>query len=197
MLSFRMLFLGLQALGARYAKRMKQLCAALVAATANRRSLMASEGMMFPDFKLPDQDGVARSLADYAGKWLIVYFYPKDGTPGCSLEAANFASLIAQYEGAEAHIVGVSADAVKRHAKFSQKLNLPFTLLSDEEHTLLEAVGVWREKKMAGRLYMGVVRTTFLVDPHGCVRYVWAKVKVDGHAEAVLDKLKELQGGGS
>lgn len=155
---------------------------------------MISTGAAFPDFTLPDQSGGVHSLADYAGKWLVVYFYPRDNTSGCSLEASGFASLMSRYGGLDTVVIGVSADSVKSHARFAEKLGLPFTLLSDEKHALLEKTGVWQQKKMAGKEYMGIVRSTVIVDPAGIVRAVWTKVKVDGHAEAVLAKLEELKG---
>ncbi|MDL2210696.1 peroxiredoxin [Desulfovibrio sp. OttesenSCG-928-O18] len=155
---------------------------------------MIEIGKAFPEFSLPDQDDKVHKLADYAGKWLVVYFYPRDNTAGCSLEASSFAGMIERYATKGTAVVGVSADSVKSHAKFAEKLGLPFTLLSDTEHTLLESAGVWQKKKMAGKEYMGIVRSTYIVDPTGKVRASWTKVKVDGHAEAVLAKLHELQG---
>lgn len=155
---------------------------------------MISEGTAFPEFTLPDQNGRNHSLEEYAGKWLVVYFYPRDNTSGCSLEASRFASLISRYDSLDTAVIGVSADSVNSHAKFAGKLGLPFTLLSDTEHALLEKTGVWQKKKMAGKEYMGIVRSTVIVDPKGAVRAVWTKVKVDGHAEAVLAKLHELRG---
>lgn len=155
---------------------------------------MIAPGTAFPDFTLPDQNDKLHSLEEYAGKWLVVYFYPRDNTAGCSLEASSFASLISQYAGLDGAVIGVSADSVKSHAKFAEKLGLNFTLLSDADHALLEKTGVWQKKKMAGREYMGIVRSTVIVDPKGVVRAAWTKVKVDGHAEDVLAKLKELKG---
>ncbi len=154
---------------------------------------MLASGTPFPSFSLPDQNGQNHSLAQYAGKWLVVYFYPKDNTSGCTCEAQDFAASAQAFAGKQAAIIGVSPDSVSSHTKFAQKLTLPFPLLSDPEHSLLEACGVWQKKKMAGREYMGVVRTTALVDPKGIVRAVWPKVKVDGHVEAVIKKLAELQ----
>lgn len=155
---------------------------------------MIENGAPFPGFSLPDQHGVTHSLAEYAGKWLIIYFYPRDNTTGCSLEAASFSQLIQRYAAKNTEVIGISADPVKSHAKFAEKLGLQFTLLSDTEHGLLEKAGVWRRKKMAGKEYMGIVRTTYIVDSHGIVRAAWNKVKVDGHAEAVLEQLRALQG---
>ena len=157
---------------------------------------MIEQGFAFPDFSLPDQNGDTHTRAEYAGRWLVIYFYPRDNTAGCSLEASNFAAMIKKYAAQSTAVVGVSADSVKSHAKFAEKLELPFTLLSDPDRTLLEAAGVWQQKKMAGREYMGIVRSTYLVDPQGRVRAFWTKVNVAGHAEAVLNTLGELQGAG-
>lgn len=154
---------------------------------------MLEIGKPFPDFTLPDQNEKKHSLAQYADKWLVVYFYPKDNTSGCSMEAANFVALHKSFAAKKAAILGVSADSVKSHKNFATKLVLPFPLLSDPEHLLLEACGVWQQKKMAGREYMGIVRTTVLVDPKGIVRDLWLKVKVPGHADEVLQRLRELQ----
>lgn len=154
---------------------------------------MIENGKPFPAFSLPDQDGKTRSLGDYAGKWLVAYFYPRDNTPGCSMEAQAFAALIQKYAAENTAVVGVSADSVKSHANFAEKFSLPFSLLSDPEQKLLGPAGVWQKKKMAGREYMGIVRSTYVIDPKGIVRASWAGVKVPGHAEAVLEKLREMQ----
>jgi len=154
---------------------------------------MLSSNEAFPDFRLPDQDGVLRSLADYAGKWLILYFYPKDNTSACTLEAQTFSSMLPEFAAAGAAVVGASPDSVKSHAGFQAKREIAVTLLSDPDHALLEASGVWQKKKLYGKEHMGVVRSTFLIDPQGLVQEVWTKVKVPGHVEAVLEKLKELQ----
>jgi peroxiredoxin Q/BCP len=148
----------------------------------------------FPLFTLPDQGGQTHSLADYAGRWLVIYFYPKDNTGGCTLEAKDFTCLASRLADRGAAVIGVSPDSVKSHANFASKQELGFTLLSDPEHALLTAAGVWRKKKLYGREYMGVARATALVDPKGVVRALWSNVKVPGHAEAVLAKLTELQG---
>lgn len=154
---------------------------------------MISQNEPFPDFSLPDQEGSSRSLGDYAGKWLVVYFYPKDNTSACTLEAQTFSSLLSEFTASGASVVGVSPDSVKSHAGFQAKKDLSVTLLSDPEHALLNAAGVWQKKKLYGKEHMGVVRSTFLVDPQGIVREVWTKVKVPGHVETVLEKLRELQ----
>ena len=153
---------------------------------------MLQAGMTFPDFSLEDQDGTQKTLRDFMGKWLVVYFYPRDNTSGCTMEAQNFAALFNKFAGHKANIVGISPDSVKSHCHFAVKHSLPFTLLADTQHKLLEAAGVWQLKKMAGREYMGVVRTTMLLDPDGMVRKVWNKVKVRGHAEEVFAELAAL-----
>lgn len=147
----------------------------------------------FPAFSLPDQDGNLKSLADYAGQWLVIYFYPKDNTSGCTLEGQTFSGLKQAFAERGAVVAGVSPDSVKSHCNFVAKKELAVTLLSDPEHALLQAAGVWQKKKLYGKEYMGVVRTTALVDPHGIVRALWEKVKVPGHAEAVLERLAALQ----
>ena len=154
---------------------------------------MLEPGSPFPDFSLPDQSGGGRRLADYAGRWLVIYFYPRDNTSACTLEAVDFTALAPKFAERETAVVGVSPDSVKSHAGFTAKKELGITLLSDAEHTLLEAAGVWQKKKLYGKEHMGVVRSTYIVDPQGLVRAVWTKVKVPDHAETVLAKLTELQ----
>lgn len=153
---------------------------------------MLKTGQPFADFSLQGQDEKTHTLKEYAGQWLVVYFYPKDNTSGCTLEAQNFAALFNSFAKNMASIIGVSPDSVKSHCNFAARHGLPFTILSDPEHSLLEAAGVWQLKKMAGREYMGVVRSTYLVDPEGKVAYAWPKVKVKDHAQQVFTKLKEL-----
>ena len=152
------------------------------------------KGKPFAQFSLPDQNGVVRGPGDYAGKWLVVYFYPKDNTSGCTLEAKSFTDLAGQFADEDANIVGVSPDSVKSHCGFIAKHGLGITLLSDPEHALLEAAGAWQKKKLYGKEHMGVVRSTALVDPQGVVREVWTKVKAAGHAEEVLARLRQLRG---
>lgn len=152
------------------------------------------KGKAFPQFSLPDQNGVMRGPGDYAGKWLVVYFYPKDNTSGCTLEAKSFTDLAGQFADHDAVIVGVSPDSVKSHCGFIAKHGLGITLLSDPERALLEAAGAWQKKKLYGKEHMGVVRSTALVDPQGVVREVWTKVKAAGHAEEVLARLRQLHG---
>ena len=147
----------------------------------------------FPNFQLKDQDDKIHTLADYAGQWLVIYFYPKDNTSACTLEALDFSARLSDFEQMDAAVVGVSSDSVKSHANFQVKKELRVTLLSDPEHVLLTEAGVWQKKKLYGKEHMGVVRSTFLVDPAGTVREVWTNVKVPGHVEAVLERLKALR----
>lgn len=146
---------------------------------------MLSAGDTAPAFTLNDKDGKPVSLSDYSGKWVVLYFYPRDNTSGCTTEAKSFSALLPMFEKKNAAIIGISADSEASHTRFATKHDLTVTLLSDPEHKALEAYGVWQKKKMAGREYMGIVRTTFLIDPKGIVREVWNKVKVKTHAETV------------
>ena len=151
-------------------------------------------GNKAPDFKLPETSGETVSLKDYKDKWLILYFYPKDSTSGCTTEAVDFTGSLPEFKKLNAAVVGISPDSCKSHQKFITKYDLAVTLLSDEEKTVMEKYGVWQLKKMYGKDYMGVVRTTFLIDPDGKIKHIWNNVKVAGHVEDVLMKLKELQG---
>lgn len=144
------------------------------------------------DFQLPDQNDNVRSLDEFKGKWVVLYFYPKDNTSGCTREAIDFTNAREEFEKLNAVIIGVSPDSTKSHRKFQSKHNLNITLLSDPEHKIIEKYGAWVLKKMYGREYYGVQRSTFLIDPDGKIAYMWKKVKVKGHVEAVLNKLKEL-----
>lgn len=145
---------------------------------------MISEGQKFPEFSLPDQDGTTHSSESLKGQMFVVYFYPKDDTSGCTVEACEFRDRLPKFEGVR--VFGVSPDDVKSHAKFAKKYDLNFPLLADENHKLCDAVGVWVEKSMYGKKYMGVERTTFLVDENGIVQKVWRKVKPQDHADEVL-----------
>lgn len=154
---------------------------------------MLQVGEKVHDFCLPNQDEVEICLRDLLGKWIVLYFYPKDNTPGCTTEAIDFTTHIKEFEDLGSIVIGVSADSPKKHRNFIEKKELGITLLSDEEHRVLEQFGVWQLKKNYGREYMGIVRSTFIIDPEGVIRAVWEKVKVKGHVEEVLEKLKELQ----
>jgi len=148
---------------------------------------MLQVGQQFPEFSLPDQDGNLVTLSNLKGQRAIVYFYPKDDTSGCTVEACEFQEVIPSIP--DERVFGVSPDGVKSHRKFADKYGLQFTLIADEEHTLCEAVGVWAEKSMYGRKYMGVERTTFVLDANGVVTHVFEKVKPKGHAAQVMAAL--------
>jgi peroxiredoxin Q/BCP len=145
-----------------------------------------------PSFKLKNQDAKTISLSDFKGKPIVLYFYPKDDTSGCTKEACNFRDEFPKFGKLKAEIIGISADSVESHKKFAQKYKLPFNLLSDEKKEVLEKYGVWQEKSMYGRKYMGIVRTTFIIDASGRVNKIFPKVKVDEHSKEVMEALKEL-----
>ncbi|MFO7627144.1 MAG: peroxiredoxin [Candidatus Fermentibacteraceae bacterium] len=153
---------------------------------------LPEKGAMAPDVSAPDQNGREFSPGDYRGKWLVLYFYPKDSTGGCTLEAREFSELKDRFALLGAVIAGVSRDSVESHKSFEQKQGLSITLISDPGRLLHEAFGAWRMKKIYGRELMGAVRSTFLIAPDGSVAYVWPNVKAAGHAAAVLEKLGEL-----
>jgi peroxiredoxin Q/BCP len=151
---------------------------------------LVKEGDKAPDFTLQADDGREVSLKDYQGKKVVLYFYPKDDTPGCTREAAEFRDTIKELENENAVIVGVSKDSVESHKKFKEKYGLPFTLLSDPEAKVLRLYEVWKKKSLYGREMMGTERITFLIDEKGIVKKVYWKVKVEGHAKACLMDLK-------
>ena len=151
-------------------------------------------GDIAPDFCLDDPDRGEICLQDQKGKWVVLYFYPKDNTKGCTLEALEFTAAEDDFKAKNAIVLGISPDSLKSHANFREKHELSINLLSDTEKKTLEAYGVWQTKKMYGREYMGVVRSTFLIDPEGRIVFTWPKVKVDGHADDVLARLVELRG---
>ncbi|MBU6141552.1 thioredoxin-dependent thiol peroxidase [Patescibacteria group bacterium] len=150
-------------------------------------------GQKAPSFALPDQEGTMHSLADLKGKWVLLYFYPKDNTPGCTIEACGIRDSFPDFQKVKAVVLGVSADPPQSHARFIEKYNLPFTLLSDEKHETLQAYGVWGKKKFMGRSYDGISRTSFLIDPEGKIAKIYEEVKPAGHAEEVLQDLKTLK----
>jgi peroxiredoxin Q/BCP len=156
-------------------------------------TLTIGTGQKAPEFKLPDQHGNTVTLSANLGKWVILYFYPKDMTPGCTVEAMDFTASKEKFETAGATVLGVSPDSVERHQRFCQKKELFITLLSDTGKEVLESYGVWQKKKMAGREYMGVVRSTLIIDPGGVIRHVWEKVRVKKHVETVFDTLLAIQ----
>jgi len=149
-------------------------------------------GRKAPAFSLKDQHGKTHRLADYAGKPVILYFYPKDDTPGCTREACEFRDNLPKFQTRNAVVLGVSGQSEASKAKFSGKYELTFPLLADEQYDIAEKYGVWQKKLLYGRTFMGVSRTTYLIGPDGKVAKRWDKVKVDGHAEAVLKELESL-----
>jgi peroxiredoxin Q/BCP len=152
---------------------------------------MLEIGKKSPDFSLLNQDGKKISLKDFVGQQVVLYFYPKDDTSGCTKEACSFSDDLPKFSKIDAVILGVSPDSVKSHKKFSEKYKLKFDVLSDEEKKIVEKYGVWKEKSMYGRKYMGVERTTFIIDKKGKIKKIFSKVKVDGHNKEVLEALKD------
>ncbi|HTB21223.1 MAG TPA: thioredoxin-dependent thiol peroxidase [bacterium] len=150
-------------------------------------------GQKAPDFDLPSSEGASQSLKALKGRTVVLYFYPKDDTPGCTVEACEFGTNHGSLKRAGAVVLGVSPDGLESHAKFIAKFGLPFALLADEGHHTAEDYGVWVLKSMYGKEYMGVQRSTFLIDASGTIRRIWPKVKPEGHAAEVLAALKELE----
>ncbi len=150
-------------------------------------------GKKAPAFTLPDASEANLSLNDMKGKWVVLYFYPKDDTSGCTTEAIDFTARKDDFKKLNTEIVGISPDSCKSHNKFILKHHLGITLLSDEEKKVLDKYGVWQTKKMYGKEYMGVVRTTYLINPEGKIAHVWEKVKVNGHADEVLETVQKHQ----
>lgn len=154
---------------------------------------MLTIGNQAPAFSLPNQDEVEISLRDLEGKWIVLYFYPKDSTPGCTTEACDFTQAVQVFEDLNAVILGVSPDSMASHQKFIAKQKLDLTLLSDVSTEVAQAYGVWQLKKFCGKEYMGIVRSTFLIDPSGKIARIWSNVKVAGHAQEVKNVLESLQ----
>ena len=150
---------------------------------------MLEIGMKAPNFTLKDKNGNDVSLSDFLGKRVVLYFYPKDNTPGCTRQACAFAGAYKQFEAKGVEVIGISKDSVASHVKFAEKYDLPFILLSDPERIAIEAYGVWQEKKMCGKVSMGVVRTTFIIDENGNIEKVMPKVKPDTNAADILAEL--------
>ena len=155
---------------------------------------MLQEGTMAPDFRLTSDGGAEVSLSDYRGQKVVLYFYPKDDTPGCTAEACSFRDAHADLVAAGAAVLGVSPDTARSHDKFKAKYNLPFALLSDADHRVAEAYGAWGEKKMYGKSYMGILRSTFIIDEQGKIAKVFPKVTPKDHSQEVLDYLKGAGG---
>ncbi len=151
-----------------------------------------SIGKKAPAFALRDEKGANIKLSDFSGKWVVLYFYPKDDTPGCTVEACEFTSGILGFAKLDAVVLGCSADSPEKHVKFIAKHGLKIKLLSDPEHKVIEKYGAWGEKKLYGKTNMGIIRSTVLIDPEGKVAHHWAKVKAAGHAAEVRTKLAEL-----
>lgn len=147
---------------------------------------MLEIGMKAPDFTLNDKDGNSVSLSDFSGKKVVLYFYPKDNTPGCTRQACAFAAAYEGFKAKDVVVIGISKDSVTSHQKFAQKYNLPFILLSDPELQAIDGYGVWQEKKLYGKVSMGVVRTTFIIDENGLIEKIMPKVKPDTNASEIL-----------
>lgn len=156
---------------------------------AKQLELALQQGDKAPEFAAMTQDGAMISLADLRGKHVVLYFYPRDDTPGCTKEACGFRDAFSEFKKKGAVVLGVSTDSVKAHAKFAAKYKLPFSLLVDEEKKIVNAYGVWGEKKFMGRKYQGTHRVTFLIDPEGKIKQIWPGVKPDEHAEEVLSAI--------
>ena len=150
---------------------------------------MLEIGMKAPDFTLPDKDGNSVSLSDYLGKKVVLYFYPKDNTPGCTRQACAFAAAYEGFKSRDIAVIGISKDSVASHLKFAQKYELPFILLSDPELKAIQAYGVWQEKKLYGKVSMGVVRSTFIINEQGMIEKIMPKVKPDTNAAEILSYL--------
>ena len=150
---------------------------------------MIESGTKAPDFTLYDKDGRVVSLSDFLGKKTVIYFYPKDNTPGCTRQACAFAGVFLEYKAMGVEVIGISKDSVASHLKFAEKYSLPFILLSDPELKAIEAYGVWQEKKLYGKVSFGVVRSTFIIDEHGYVEKVFPKAKPDTNAQEILAAL--------
>jgi peroxiredoxin Q/BCP len=153
---------------------------------------LLSVGDKAPNFRSTDQDGKPVSLADFRGRRVVLYFYPKDDTPGCTKEACSFRDVWAQFRKRKVDVLGVSVDDEKSHKKFAEKFSLPFTLVADPDKAIVRDYGVWGQKSMYGRKYMGTHRVTYLIDEKGKIAAVWPKVKPEGHAEEILEKVETL-----
>ena len=153
-------------------------------------------GAKAPEFTLPDKDGKHVSLSDFKGKWVVLYFYPKDGSAACTTEACEFTEGLATFGRMGAKVIGISPDSRESHAKFAGKNDLKHVLLSDPDHKVIETYGAWAEKSMYGKKYMGVIRSTWLVSPEGRLSFHWPEVKAAGHAEEVRAKLAEIRRAG-
>ena len=147
-------------------------------------------GQSAPEFTALDRDGKSVGLQDFQNRWLVLYFYPKDLTPGCTTEAIEFTEKLAQFQALNAQVVGISPDSIASHGKFITKHQLKIVLLSDPEHQIAEDYGVWQLKKFMGKEYMGIVRSTFLIDPNGKLVQIWSNVRVKNHVDTVFEEVK-------
>lgn len=154
--------------------------------------MLPALGTPAPDFTLPDQSGKEHTLSSYRGRYVLLYFYPKDDTAGCTKEACMIRDAFPRFEGVHAHVFGISADSVASHKKFAEKYQLPFSLLADTEKQVVQKYGVWGEKKMFARTYLGIKRTSFLIDPNGIIKKIYENVKPEVHAEEVLADLQSF-----
>jgi peroxiredoxin Q/BCP len=145
-----------------------------------------------PNFSLPDQDGEIHKLSDYTGKWVLLYFYPKDDTPGCTKEACSLRDNFPHFQNSELTVLGISKDSITSHKKFAEKYTLPFPLLADEQKEVIQAYDVWQEKSMMGKKYMGIVRTSFLIDQEGKIAKIYEKVKPEVHVKEVLSDIQKF-----
>lgn len=153
---------------------------------------MTGQGKKAPDFTLPSDQGEEITLSNFLGKKVVLYFYPKDNTPGCTTESIDFNNALEAFSAENTLIFGISKDSLQKHKNFSAKHCFKFPLLSDAESNVCELYGVWKEKSMFGKKYFGIERSTFLIDEHGIIQHTWHKVKVSGHAQDVLEKAKAL-----
>jgi thioredoxin-dependent peroxiredoxin len=146
-------------------------------------------GESAPEFTALDRAGKSISLQDFKGRSIVLYFYPKDNTPGCTTEAIDFTDKLPQFQALNTQVIGISPDSIASHGKFIDKHNLQITLLSDPEHQIADSYGVWQLKKFMGKEYMGIVRSTFLIDPNGTISQIWSNVRVKNHVDNILEKL--------
>ncbi len=154
---------------------------------------MITTGELAPNFTLPDQDGNQHTLSDYRGQWVVLYFYPKDDTPGCTTEACSIRDNLPRFDNTQAKLFGISADSIQSHRKFTDKFTLNFPLLADIDHAVCEQYEVWSPKKLFGKEFLGVVRSSYIINPEGKVAKVYEKVNPDVHAQELLTDLAELQ----
>jgi thioredoxin-dependent peroxiredoxin len=167
--------------------------AELFLTTIEKMKTTLHSASLAPDFALADQNGKIHTLSAYRGQWVVLYAYPRDLTPGCTLEAIDFSALLPQFEAAGVQVFGISPDTVAKHRTFCDKKELQHTLLADPDHQIIEAYGAWQMKKFMGREGMGVIRSTWLIDPQGTIQSTWAPVKVKDHAQIVLDTVRAAQ----